>query len=270
MNEEIKALLEELQLPEETATSITTMLSEAFEKAKEDGKAEGKEEAMKDADAKAAEKDEEKDEEIKNLKEMANEYGEFLKEKANAYGDHVKEVLGEKMKEYADFAIEQFITENKERFVETEEYARMRGTFDLIKEAYEQNAFDVRVDAVAQDLQKSLEESTDEYEKVFEALQKANEEVVELKRTMILERATADLADTQKEKVNELLEAVSFDTVEEYADGLALIVEQTKANATATKTNAAATEILNEGNGTSGAKAIDPNIARYLGQKGLL
>lgn len=269
MNDEIKALLEELQLPEDTGTKIGELLAEAFEKAKE----EGKEEARKESEDKDAEKEKEveelkesHDEEISFLKEKANEYGAFLMEKANAYGDHIKETLTEKVKEYADFAIEQFIAENKERFVETEEYERMKGAFTAIKESFEHNGFDVREDLHAQELQQSLAESTDAYEKVFEELKEAKNEVESLKRTAILENATSDLAETQKEKVNELLENVSFDSLEEYQEGIALIVEQAKSQTVIVTGDDAP---LREDVKPAG-KTIDPNVARYLSRPGLL
>lgn len=266
MNDEIKALLEELNLSEETATQITAVLAEAFEKAKEEGK--------KEAEVESAEKDKEI-EELKEhiefimeqaenygayLMEKANEYGDFLKEKANAYGEHVKDTLTEKVKEYADFAVEQFIAENKERFVETEEYERMKSSFIAIKEAFEYNGFDVREDVHVQELQQSLIESTEEYEKIFEELQNARNEISSLQRQMILEKATADLAETQKEKLNELLENVSFDTTEEFSEGINLLVEQVKSQ---TVVVADEGEILSEDVKPSG-KTIDPSVARYL------
>jgi len=175
-----------------------------------------------------------------------------------------------KMKEYADYAVEQFITENKEKFVATEEYARMKSAFDYIKEAFEKNAFPVSEDVAVTELQESLNESTRQYESLFEDLAVAREELDTLKRELILERATAELAETQKEKVNELLEAVSFDSLEEFKDGVAMIVEQTKsASAAAVVENTG--EILKENTEVqpNNAKQIDPTIADWLSRPGL-
>lgn len=274
MNDNVKALLETLELSEDTATQIQTVLTEAFAAAKEEAKAEGKEEGKAEAKADADKEKEALEEahaaEVTFLKEKANEYGDYLKGKANEYGETIKESVSGKMKEYADFAVEEFIAENKERFVETEEYARMRSAFDYIKEAFEKNAFTVKEDVAVTELQESLTESTKQYESLFEDLSVAREEIDKLTRTLILERATADLADTQKEKVNELLEAVSFDTLDEYKDGVAMIVEQAKAVSTTTVVviEERKDEILNEEVSTT-TKTVDPSIAKLMSRPGL-
>lgn len=279
MNEQMRELLETLNLSEDTVKSIQNLLTEALDAAKEEGKAEGKEEV----EAENKEKVEELEESIADLEarneflmekadeygaylmERANEYGSFLMEKANAYGDYIKESVTDKVKDYADFAVEQFIAENKERFVETEEYFRIKGAFDMIKESFERNGFDVRDDLAVQELQQSLNESTEEYEKVFEELQNAREAYDEFKREVILERATLDLADTQKEKVQELLESVSFDSTDEFEEGISLIVEQAKNHSAS-----AVDDVLHEQSGAIVTKTIDPSVARYLGNSRLL
>lgn len=233
MNDEIKALLEELQLPEETATQITAMLSEAFEKAKEEGK--------KEADS-------EKDEEIEKLKEeieqineaaernethlmeKANEYGAHLMAKANEYGELIKESASAAAQEYADYAIEEFITENKERFVQTEDYARIHAAFDMIKESFEANGFIVNTDARVDEAQKALTESTEKYDSLFAQLKEARSTIETLQREAIFESATAELADTQKEKVKSLIENVTFESNDEYSEGLTMFVEQVSAH----------------------------------------
>ncbi len=273
MNDELKELLEKLDLSEETAIQIQGLLEAAMKAAKEEGEEEGKKKGKEEAEAEAEEEKEALEEshaaEIAFLKEKAEEYGAYLKGKANEYGEVVKESVSEKMKEYADYAVEQFIAENKERFVETEEYARMRSAFDYIKEAFEKNAFDVREDAHVVELQESLTEATKQYEDLFEDLALAREELENAKRELILERATADLADTQKEKVVEMLEAVSFDSFEEYEEGIAMIVEQAKGVA---EPAAPQEELLKENfeeEIPSNMKKVDDSVASYLSRPGL-
>lgn len=264
MNEEIKALLESAGISEETATQLQAILSEALTAAKEEGKKEAEDKAEEDSKVLK----ESHEAAISDLMEKANEYGAFLMEKANDYGNHINTMLSEKVQQYADHAIEDFIAENKERFVQTEEYERMQGAFAYIKEAFERNGFDVREDVHVQDLKSSLEESTEQYERVFEDLTAAREEIDALKRKSILSEATANLADTQKEKVNELLEAVSFDSLEEFQSGIALIVEQ--AQQVAVVPSPASDELapLNEEVKRS-EKAIDPSVAKYVSRSNL-
>jgi hypothetical protein len=289
MNEQVKALLEKLELSEDTAKEIQNVLTEAFVAAKKEGEDEAKAAGKEEGKAEAKEEADKEKEELKEaheaeitllkekaeeygvfLKEKANDYGDYLKEKANTYGEHIKESVSEKMKEYADYAVENFIAENRERFVETEEYARMKSAIEYIKEAFEKNAFTVREDVAVAELQESLAESTRQYEALFEDLAMAREELDKANRTMILERATADLAETQKEKVNELLEAVSFDSIEEYTDGVAMIVEQAKAVSAAVVVDTKE-ELLKEESQVSSTpvKTRDPGVAAYMSRPGL-
>jgi Arc/MetJ-type ribon-helix-helix transcriptional regulator len=48
------------------------------------------------------------------------------------------------------------------------------------------------------------------------------------KRAIIFEKTTADLTDTQRERVGALVENVEFDTTDEFVTGLKLIVEMEK------------------------------------------
>lgn len=263
MNEDLKQLLEQLDLSEETVTKMQSILEAAIEKAAADKEEEAekeKEEIVENYEAQIAFLKEKAEEYGSYLKEKANDYGDFLKEKANDYGVHVQETLTEKVKEYADYAVEQFITENKERFVQTEEYERIKGAFENIKEAFEYNGFDVRNDVYTQELQSSLNESIEEHGKIFEDLQNARAEIEGLKRSMIFEKATADLAETQKEKVTELLENVSFDSLSEFEEGVALIVEQAKA----TTVVSIKEETLVEQASKPQSKTVDSSIARFL------
>ena len=274
MNEQLKELLETLNLSEDTVTAMQAALTEALEAAKE----EGKKEAKADADKEKEELEDEHDEEVKSLKEnanaygdylkeQANAYGEFLKENANSYGELIKESVSEKMKEYAEYSVEEFITENKARFVETEEYERMKAAFGYIREAFERNAFDVRDDVAVIELQESLQESTAQYESLFEDLSLAKDEIDRLNRQIILEHAVANLADTQKEKVNKLVESVSFDSIDEYKDGIAMIVEQAKGSE---KNAFEASDVTLTENVSTSRKAVDSDIARYMSRPGLL
>ena len=284
MNEQLKALLESLELSEDTGTQIQTILTEAFAAAKEEGKKEAEEEneALKEElaniqaahDIEVAYLKEQANEYGAFLKEQANEYGAFLKEKANAYGESIKESVASTLKEAADYAVDQFITENKERFVQTEQFERMQAAFDYIKEAFERNAFSVNEDLAVTELQESAKKAAAQYDALFEDFTAAREELDKVNRALLLERSTADLADTQKEKVNELLEAVSFDSFDEYKDGIAMIVEQAKAAAAPAVVVSPVVEsqegtLLENVEGKASKKAVDPSIAALMSRPGL-
>ena len=268
MNEELKDLFESLGLSDDTVAKMKIILEAAIEAAKEEGKEEGKAEGKAEAEKESEEKTKETVDALEEshaahvefLMESANNYGAFLKEQANLYGETIQESVTTKMKEYAEFAIDQFITENKARFVETEQYERMSASFGAIHEAFERNGFTVREDAAVIELQESLQESTNQYESIFEELALAREEIEIANRKLHLHEATASLSDTQIEKVNSLLEAVTTDTFEEYTSSVKMIVEQV---ITAPKTIAdPLPKTLNES--VMQNKAVDNSIARFI------
>ena len=195
MNEEIKTLLEELKLPEETVTGISTMLSEALNKARQEGLAE----------AEAAH-----DEEVQVLKEAANAYGQ--------------EIVAN-VQEYADYAAQEFINENREKLVQTEDYQRMQAAFATILEAFETNGFAVNKNAAVDQATEKLNERSKAFDTLFEETKTVKSALEDAQRKIIFLEQTRELTDTQIEATKELLEAVQFDSQEEYETGLGLILE---------------------------------------------
>lgn len=126
------------------------------------------------------------------------------------------------------------------------------------------------VDIVAE-LEDELQESKDTASSLFTQLQESKSQTVELKRTMMTEKAVADLTESQKEKVSNLIEGVEFD--DRYEEKLNAMVEMAKTK-TAEKPiveNAGMTQ-LDEGlNYQAGAKPAEkpvvsknPMMDRYV------
>lgn len=137
--------------------------------------------------------------------------------------------------EAIDVAVEKFITENESRFVQADEYARMKALFEAVKTVFEQNAFALNEQAAAEAAAAVLNEHREDYDALFERHMSLKDENAALaleletaKRAIIFEKATADLTDTQRERVGALVENVEFDTTDEFVTGLKLIVEMEK------------------------------------------
>lgn len=211
MNEALEALLEEVGINEDIGAQLQTVLEEATKVA---------------VATRETELNEAHQAEVAALNEAHDQAIADLREKANMYGEFIQENLLAKVGEYANYAVEEFIKENRERFVETEEYQRMRSVFGLIKESFESNGFQINENVELDRANAALNEVKASFENSVAALNEAREQVETLERKLILVEATAELTDTQREKVTELLEAVSFDSREEYVNGLGLIVEQ--------------------------------------------
>ena len=137
--------------------------------------------------------------------------------------------------EAIDVAVDKFIAEAEERFVQADEYARMKALFEAVKTVFEQNAFALNEQAAADAAAAVLNEHREDYDALFERHMSLKDENAALeleletaKRAIIFEKATADLTDTQRERVGDLVENVEFDTTEEFVTGLKLIVEMEK------------------------------------------
>ena len=137
--------------------------------------------------------------------------------------------------EAIDVAVDKFIAEAEERFVQADEYARMKALFEAVKSVFEQNAFALNEQAAAAAAAAVLNEHREDYDALFERHMSLKDENAALaleletaKRAIIFEKTTADLTDTQRERVGALVENVEFDTTDEFVTGLKLIVEMEK------------------------------------------
>lgn len=137
--------------------------------------------------------------------------------------------------EAIDVAVDKFIAESEDRFVQADEFARMKKLFEAVKSVFEQNAFALNEQAAAEQAAAVLAEHREDYDALFERHMTLKDEnaaiALELetaKRAIIFEKATAELTDTQRERVGDLVENVEFDTTDEFVTGLKLIVEMEK------------------------------------------
>lgn len=158
-----------------------------------------------------------------------------LKEQAEVDKQEAVELAEARLDEAVEAAVAEVLKEHEQRFIEADEHARIVAAFGVIKEAFEKNGFSLKEDAVAADLQAKLDESKSDYQTLFErntALkQELNEAKAELElaqRSIVFASLTEGLADTTREKVGQLVEAVTFDNLNEFRDGVKLIVEQVK------------------------------------------
>ena len=137
--------------------------------------------------------------------------------------------------EAIDVAVDKFIAESENRFIQADEYARMKTLFEAVKTVFEQNAFALNENAAAEEAAAVLKEHREDYDALFERHMSLKDENAALameletaKCAIIFEKATADLTDTQRERVGTLVENAEFDTIDEFVTGLKLIVEMEK------------------------------------------
>lgn len=215
------------------------------------------------------------EETVQKLNEMITSYGQamveeadtqhaeeidYLKEMANEYGESIFEIVNEQ----AEFAAQRFIEENKERLVETEQFKRMQGAFEAVLEAFETHGFSVNKNAAIDKAQTLVEERSKAYDELFEEMKSLKAELQTAQRQIVFMERTRDLADTQIEAAQNLLESVEFGSQEEFTQGLDLIIESVTRTEVETVEVPEVVETLTEDVVTPPARQVDPEVAKYL------
>lgn len=149
-----------------------------------------------------------------------------MREDANRYGEYIKEEITAKVGEYTNYAVQEFITENKEQFALLETHEKTVAALDAIKNAFETHGFSLNENVELNTANKELEDSKTAFANLFEELKDVKGKLVLAEMAIIFDEATRNLAETQREKVRNLSESVTFETKEDFAKGLALIVGQ--------------------------------------------
>lgn len=230
LNQQIKTLLGEDTISEETATKLAELFEAAVAAAVEKNTEE------KDAEKAAALK--EKTEEVEAAKKEAEdakadaEKSKAEKDEAIAKADKAvadaKEESEKRVDEAVQAAAERILTENRDQFLALDRLTRTEKALETIKSAFEANGFSLNENAELDQTKQALEEAT-------KALEETKAHAIDLEAALLvsqcavaLNELTADLADTQREKVEALAESIEVSSVEEYRSAVALIVEQAK------------------------------------------
>ncbi len=253
INDEIKSLLGEDTISEETAVKLAEMLNAAIEaRLQEQEEKHALEKSKKDEEIEAlkAEK-EERDDDIVDLKESINE----ITARADAHVESMRELVEERIQSSVDAAVAEFVNENKTMFEQLDQFNRMKASFSLIQEAFESNGFVLNENAELDAVKAELNESTKAYDDLLAELDTTKKTLEEAQIDIAFRTATAELTESQREKVKSLSEGVSFEGVEEYNQMLSLIVEQVSNKTTGQET-------LTEGE--ESPKTRSPKMQSYL------
>lgn len=227
IKETLSTLLPGVDISEEFVTKLSASIEAAIAQRVE-------EETKAIADKAEADKNE--------LMEKANEYEQYandqikeVSDKANAYAEYVVEEMTRKVDDYCEYVVEKFVKENKEQLVESVEYARMSKVLNTIREAFETNFFQLNPEPASKSLETQLEERRQSFNELFEEHRLLKRQIEdysayidsENKKT-IFDKVTEGLADTQKERLEKLVEKSNFNSVEEYEAGVKMMVEEFK------------------------------------------
>lgn len=225
MKETLSTLLPGVEISEEFVSKLTASFETAIAKRIE--------EETKELNDKVIAIQNECEEKIVSIEEEAQAQIKEINDKANAYAEYVVEEMSQKVDDYCDYVIEKFIEEQKSQLVDSIEYSRMANTLKSIQEAFEVNYFKLSEEPANKDIEQKLQESKLAYNELFEehrTLRRNIEEysiyVDEMNRKAIFEEQTKNLADTQKEKIERLIEKANFSTIEEFSEGVQYMIEE--------------------------------------------
>jgi hypothetical protein len=147
-----------------------------------------------------------------------------------------REEFVEKVDSYLNYVVEQWMEENKLAIHQGLRTEIAEGFMNNLKELFVESYIDVpesKVDLVDDlaDQVSDLEESL--YKTTADAI-KLSEEVESLRRAAVISEASADLADTQKEKLESLVTALDYEDESSFAAKVATVKESyfTKRNST--------------------------------------
>lgn len=227
IKETLASLLPNVEISDEFVTKLTASIETAVaQRVVEETKAiQEKAEADKtELEEKAAE-----------YEAYANEQIKEITDKANAYSEYVVEEMTQKVEDYCEYVVEKFVNDNKAQMVETAEYARMAKVLKNIRESFETNFFQLDSAPAQQNLQKQVEESKQAFNELFEDHRTLKRQISEYSnyvenenRKAIFNKITEGMADTQKERLERLVEKANFENLEEYEEGVNLMAEEFK------------------------------------------
>ena len=175
-----------------------------------------------------------------------------------------REEFVEKVDSYLNYVVEQWMEDNKLAIHQGLRTEIAEGFMNNLKDVFVESYIDVpegKVDLV-DDLADQVEELEEQLFKTTANAITLGEEVEALKRSAIIAEASEELADTQKEKLNSLVEALTFEDENTFAAKVATVKESyfTKKNSTE--------EVIEESADESSAYEpevdVAPSMERYV------
>ena len=175
-----------------------------------------------------------------------------------------REEFVEKVDSYLNYVVEQWMEDNKLAIHQGLRTEIAEGFMNNLKDLFVESYVDVpesKIDLV-DDLADQVEELEEQLFRTTADAIKLGEEVEDLKREAIISEASSDLAVTQKEKLDSLVEALDFEDEQSFAAKVATVKESyfTKKNSTE--------EVIEESADDQSAYDTDvdvaPTMERYL------
>ena len=156
---------------------------------------------------------------------VINEHKEELNEAAEKYGEHLAEQMANKLDSYLDHVVEAWMAENKLAVENGLKVSMFDGLMKGMKNVFIENNVHCPYEKI--DMIEALEENIQDLEGRLDAVVVENRQHKEyanyVEKNIIIERVTAGMAESQKEKVSDLAESIRFD--EHFEDNLNSVIK---------------------------------------------
>lgn len=165
---------------------------------------------------------------IDELDEKAEQYGAYLLEESQAKIDEFKESITEKLEDYMDLVVQEFVSEAKESLSESLKSEKA----DMLIEAFDSMLISGGVDFTTimeakEDLQES-QSSSDRVDQLVEEVIQLKAEREELIRMGLVAELSEGLTLVQAQRFQRLASIVEFTTGPEFSDKLETLLEGIK------------------------------------------
>lgn len=145
--------------------------------------------------------------------EVINEHKAELNEAAEKYGEYVAEQMSNKLDSYLDHVVDTWMSENKLAIDNGLKVTMFDGLMEGMKDLFVENNVTCPDDKI--DMVEALEENIEELEGQLDQMVVENSKYRDyanyVEKNIIIEKATADMSESQKEKVADLAESIRFD-----------------------------------------------------------
>ena len=165
---------------------------------------------------------------IDELDEKAEQYGAYLLEESQAKIDEFKKSITEKLEDYMDLVVQEFVSEAKESLSESLKSEKA----DMLIEAFDSMLISGGVDfttimGAKEDLQES-QSTSDRVDQLVEEVIQLKEEREELIKMGLVAELSEGLTLVQAQRFQRLASIVEFTTGPEFSDKLETLLESIK------------------------------------------
>ena len=165
---------------------------------------------------------------IDELDDKAEQYGAYLLEESQAKIDEFKESITEKLTDYMDLVVQEFVTEAKDSLEESIKSEKA----DMLIEAFDSMLIASGVEfSTIMESKDKLQESqsaTDRVDQLVEEVIKLKEENTQLIKMGLIAEMSEGLTLVQSERFARLSSIVEFNDMREYSEKLDTLLESVK------------------------------------------